>query len=344
MDSERDPGYLRFRRGTVRLASFSSLGTVAMIVAYAVATWDDGANRDLVAGLALVAFLSVVVVEALRVERLVETRWCDVFFGTWSGLYIVVIALLALADGGVESPLSMTFFAVLVFAGLCYPLRLAVQVGVGCVAGYLAVGIASPQVHFDGPLYIAGVLALVAVMCSWQAQTLERQRRELADASVTDHLTSALNRRGFHDHVERELARAERSGDPVALVLVDLDGFKGVNDRHGHAAGDELLCWVVGRLRAGLRPSDAAGRLGGDEFALLLPGTAGAGAEDVAGRLRAALAERTSASFGIAVYPARRSADALLAHADAQLYREKMARRSAPAQAPGIQVPDGFWA
>ena len=344
MDQDRDPGYLRFRRGTVRLASLSSVATITMIVAYALATWDAGSNRHLIAGLAGVALASVIAVEALRAERLVATRWCDAFFGAWSGLYIVVITLLALADGGVDSPLSLTFFAVLVFAGLCYPLRLSAQIGVGCVIGYLAVGIATPDVQLGEPLYVAGMLALAAVMCTWQAQTLERQRRELADASATDHLTGALNRRGFHEHAERELARAERSGEPVALVLVDLDGFKDVNDGHGHAAGDELLCWVVDRLRAGLRPSDAAGRLGGDEFALLLPGLGADAAEAVAGRLRRILAERTPASFGIAVYPARRSAEALLAHADAELYREKMARRSSPARRLDLHVPDPFWA
>ena len=344
MSPERDPGYLRFRRGTVRLASYSSVATIAMIVAYAAATWGDGPNRSLIMLLAGVALSSVAGVELLRAERLVATRWCDHFFGTWSGLYVLVIAGLALADGGVKSPLAMTFFAVLVFAGLCYPLRLAVQIGVGCVLGYLAVGIASPGVALGGPLYVAGILTLVAVMCAWQAQTLERQRRELADASVTDHLTGALNRRGFHEHADRELARAERSGDPVALVLVDLDGFKGVNDRNGHAAGDALLCWVVDRLRAGLRPSDVAGRLGGDEFALLLPGIDDDDARAVAGRLRTILAHRTSASFGVAVFPARRTSDALLAHADDELYREKMARRSAPNRSGDIQVPDGFWA
>jgi diguanylate cyclase (GGDEF)-like protein len=343
MDPERDPGYLRFRRGTVRLASYSSIATITMIVAHAVATWDKP-NRSLILALAAVALSAVIGIETLRAERLVATRWCDLFFGTWSALYIVVIAVLALLDGGIGSPLAVTFFAVLVFAGLCYPLRLAVQIGVGCVVGYLVVGVASSDVAFTGPLYVAGILTLVAVMCAWQAQTLERQRRDLADASVTDHLTGALNRRGFHEHVERELARAERSGDPVALVLVDLDGFKGVNDRHGHAAGDRLLCWVVERLGAGLRPSDAAGRLGGDEFALLLPGLGADDALAVAGRLRSILADRTSASFGVAVYPARRTPEALLAAADAELYREKMARRSAPAQAGEIQVPHSFWA
>ena len=176
-------------------------------------------------------------------------------------------------------------------------------------------------------LYVSGMLALTAAMCVWQAHTHDRQRRELALASWTDHLTGAFNRRGFHERARAELARAGRAGEPVSIVLVDLDGFKRVNDAHGHAAGDELLRWVADRLRAGLRPSDVAGRLGGDEFALLLPGIDVEEAQSVAERLRTTLAERTSASFGTAASPAPHDADALMLEADAELYRDKQRGR-----------------
>jgi diguanylate cyclase (GGDEF)-like protein len=128
---------------------------------------------------------------------------------------------------------------------------------------------------------------------------------------------------------------------------VDLDGFKAVNDAHGHAAGDELLCWVVEGLRAGLRPSDAAGRLGGDEFALLLPGIDVEVARQVVERLRTVLAERTSASFGVAVHPDHGDSDALLAHADAELYVEKGRRAAAapPQDLSRVRMPraESYW-
>ena len=327
VDEHKDPGYLRFRQGSVRLGCLTTLAAVAMVGAYVAGTWGERPHRSAIVVLLGVAVLSVVAIVALRAERVVETRWCDLFFGCWSASYVVIITAFALLDGGGGSPLVAIFFPVLVFAALCYPLRLAVWVGAGSLAGMLVAGFAPGPGDADVPLFMAGCLAMVAAMCAWQAHTLERQRRELARASRTDHLTGCLNRRGFHEHVQAELARAFRSGAPVSLVLVDLDDFKAVNDRHGHAAGDALLCWVADQLRAGLRPSDAAGRLGGDEFALLLPGIDEVAARPVVERLRKVLSERTPASFGVAAHPEQGDPDALLAHADAELYAEK--RRNA---------------
>jgi diguanylate cyclase (GGDEF)-like protein len=115
----------------------------------------------------------------------------------------------------------------------------------------------------------------------------------------------------------------------VAIVQLDLNGFKAVNDRHGHAAGDELLRWVGSTLQALLRASDATGRLGGDEFALLLPGVSAAEARVIANRTVAALAERVGSAAGVAVHPADGAdGDALHRHADADLYAAKAHVRS----------------
>ena len=96
-----------------------------------------------------------------------------------------------------------------------------------------------------------------AILCAWQAQNHDRHRERLTHMSRTDPLTGCLNRRGFEERVTAELERALREGGSVALVLLDLDNFKAVNDMNGHAAGDELLCWVV----EGLRPRRAPARL-----------------------------------------------------------------------------------
>jgi diguanylate cyclase (GGDEF)-like protein len=336
MGVTRDDGYLRFRRNSVRLASASSLFAVAMISGYAGLTWGDRPNRGGLLLLAAIVIVTVVAVEALRAERLVDTRWCDLFFGVWSTLYVLMIVTLAALDGGIGSPLAMTFFPVLVFAGLCYPLALAAYIGAGCMAGYVALGVFTPEAGIDDSLYVAGCLALTAIMCSWQAWSLERQRRELQEMSRTDYLTGALNRRGFADHAERVLERARHSGEPVALVLLDLDGFKAVNDRHGHAAGDDLLRWVVERVRAGSRPDDAVGRLGGDEFALLLPTLGATEAREIAERLRGTLAERVDVSLGVSEYTSRTDTDGLLADADGELYRDK-SRRSR-SRMPGVPL------
>jgi diguanylate cyclase (GGDEF)-like protein len=330
VDAHKDPGYLRFRQGSVKLGVLTTVAAVASVGAYCAATWTQGPHRSAIAALVGAALLSVVGMLLARAERIVATRWCDVFFGVWSATDLAIITALAILDGGAASPLIMVFFPVLVFAGLCYPLRMAVFVGVGGMGCMLALTLVSPSSSADVAWFAAGCLGMTAIMCGWQAYTLERNRRELALASRTDHLTGSLNRRGFHEHTEAELARAYRSGEPVALVLIDLDAFKAVNDVHGHAAGDELLCWVVEQFRAALRPSDAAGRLGGDEFALLLPGIDVDGARVVVERLREGLAERTSASFGVAAYPDHSELEALHAQADTELYVEKRGRRVAP--------------
>ena len=103
---------------------------------------------------------------------------------------------------------------------------------------------------------------------------LETALREARAAAFTDALTGALNRRGFEEAYQRELARARRNGTHLALALIDLDDFKRLNDTLGHQAGDEALVHLVRGLRAALRPSDILCRFGGEEFVLLLPETA----------------------------------------------------------------------
>jgi len=105
-----------------------------------------------------------------------------------------------------------------------------------------------------------------------RTQALEASHEQMRQLALTDGLTGALNRRAIMATAERELARARRSGPPVMLVLLDIDHFKRVNDRHGHPAGDAVLQAVVTCLQADIREYDALGRYGGEEFLLVLPG------------------------------------------------------------------------
>jgi diguanylate cyclase (GGDEF)-like protein len=319
---DRDPEYLRFRRHSVDVAVLVTFAMCPMILGYLAASWERP-HRAAIAALTGLAIAIAVAIRALHAERLVETRWCDPFFGVWSSSYVAIAVVFALLDGGALSPLAFTFFPILVFAGLCYPLRLAGFVGVTCVAGYIALGVLGSSSP-DAVLYISGCLLMTAVMCAWQAHTLDRQRRELALASRTDPLTGCLNRRGFDERLAGELARAAREGEELTLILFDLDGFKQVNDAHGHAAGDRLLCWVVAQATELLRPVDAVGRLGGDEFALLVPGAGAEAGREVAVRLLATLRQDAPASVGVASFPAHGAdAEALLHFADGELYRHK---------------------
>jgi diguanylate cyclase (GGDEF)-like protein len=114
-------------------------------------------------------------------------------------------------------------------------------------------------------------------------------------------------------------------GKPFAVITLDVDGLKRVNDRDGHAAGDALLCATVERLAAAVRPNDAVGRLGGDEFAVVLPGAD----RDVAAQVVERAAEAVPASFGLAAFPADGTTmDALFHRADAGVYAAK-GRRAA---------------
>jgi diguanylate cyclase (GGDEF)-like protein/PAS domain S-box-containing protein len=164
-----------------------------------------------------------------------------------------------------------------------------------------------------------------------------RLEEQLTRQAFHDGLTGLANRALFRDRLEQALARSERSSGILALLLVDLDGFKQVNDSLGHDAGDQLLQAVAERFAAEIRPSDTLARLGGDEFAVLVDGAHESHAIAVAGRLLNSLAEpvwiaghelSVGASIGIALHPggAGRS-DELLRHADVAMYAAKEAGR-----------------
>jgi len=120
---------------------------------------------------------------------------------------------------------------------------------------------------------------------------LERQQRRLETLAVTDALTGLCNRRYALERGAQELVRSARSGDPLALLMVDIDHFRLINERHGQAAGDALLVAVADVLRAGLRQIDVLGRMGGEEFLLILPSTDQAAALAIAERLRSRIAQ-----------------------------------------------------
>jgi diguanylate cyclase (GGDEF)-like protein/putative nucleotidyltransferase with HDIG domain len=157
---------------------------------------------------------------------------------------------------------------------------------------------------------------------------LYEQQQQLASR---DPLTSLLNHREFHEAVARELEECRRHGGAMAVVLLDLDDFKRVNDTSGHAAGDHLLLAAAGELTGACRASDQAFRIGGDEFALLLPRSSRRDAIPVAERAAQAMAGadgRVSVSYGIAEWPGDGPAkDTLLKHADERLYEMKRASR-----------------
>jgi diguanylate cyclase (GGDEF)-like protein len=167
---------------------------------------------------------------------------------------------------------------------------------------------------------------------------------QLAELALRDPLTGLANRRLFAEHLDVALARAQRSQLGLGVAWLDLNDFKRVNDKHGHAAGDSLLQDVARRLRASVRETDLVARLGGDEFLILLCdlplAAAEAAAATVIERTAQSLAEplvasgaalRVTASVGVSFYPADATTAAeLLAHADKAMYQSKNTRSTKP--------------
>ena len=153
--------------------------------------------------------------------------------------------------------------------------------------------------------------------------------------TITDDLTRLFNSRYLNLYLGREISRCKRHGIPLSVIFLDLDGFKGINDQHGHLAGSGTLTEVGTILAAGVRESDILARYGGDEFVVVLPETPASGALVIAERLRRAIEEhrflepqgvcaRISASFGIATYPDHAlSPEGLIQKADQAMYRVK---------------------
>ena len=183
----------------------------------------------------------------------------------------------------------------------------------------------------------AGDIGLVGIARDiTDRKRLERQREAeaatLQELAHADHLTGLGNRRRFDDALAAEIARCGGQGDEFALMMFDLDGFKGVNDELGHAEGDRVLVLLADLMRAAQRSSDIACRLGGDEFALILPRTDRAGAIVVGERIRAALRDHRAdvdVSFGIALWPVDAvDKNDLVARADTGMYSTKALRRT----------------
>jgi diguanylate cyclase len=179
---------------------------------------------------------------------------------------------------------------------------------------------------------------MVAQTAYHLARLVRRRNEELATLSSTDGLTGLPNHTAWLQAVDRELARCRRTAQRAAVLMIDLDHFKAINDSHGHAAGDAVLRQVAQVLRQALRAQDLPGRYGGEEFGVLLPGSDAGGAETIAERIRARIeaavpeagrAVRVTASIGCAALePADEGAAAWVARADRALYRAKAAGRN----------------
>lgn len=174
---------------------------------------------------------------------------------------------------------------------------------------------------------------------SWVNEQLQRQLEENRELAERDALTRIANRYRLEKALQLECKRAQRFRQPLALIAMDLDDFKPINDRYGHAQGDAALVRVADNLSTCLREPDLLARLGGDEFVLVLPQTSLVEALEVATRLRQVMAEvepvgecRLTMSYGVVQWRQGEDPHALLARADQALYRAKDAGKNAIAE------------
>ena len=244
---------------------------------------------------------------------------------TYVGLLLAVSALSLWPRGRAFTPPEMAFFAVLLAFALC---QLALAAASFMIRGpeegkelYRAIlGLCMPTI------YVGTGVAAILVVAGDLAQQLRQQMRH-------DPLTNILNRRGIEEAADRALSNARRHGRPLSFVICDFDGFKALNDSHGHMAGDAALCGFALLLSSAVRRGDIVARLGGDEFGLLLVDAGARSAADVMERVRtevsclrleSAPGASLSASFGVTEMQADDSRlEDMVARADQALYLAK---------------------
>jgi diguanylate cyclase (GGDEF)-like protein len=329
-DDDRVAYWVRHVRNGVLLSELAA----AFVIVYCLLTHSPGRGNPLILVMCGLVMLTVPALLLLPLPAMMRDSRGPTMFYLWSAATTVLVLIGTRLDGGPSSPLDALLFLTLGFMASTYSPYGVVAMGGAMSVSYLFF-LELPDLTTSGAFFIAVMVSFTMICAmstsnSWAAYDrqvlLIRTQETLAS---TDPLTGIPNRRAYLERVG-DAVEAAAWGHQTVVCLVDLDGFKAVNDAGGHAAGDTMLQAVASALGGAVRETDTVARLGGDEFAVLADTSVGFSGEMLAERLRAAVAgvggaSGVTASVGVAeVEPGDDVAD-LMHRADAAMYRSKTA-------------------
>jgi diguanylate cyclase (GGDEF)-like protein len=328
-----------FWRRYARAAHTLDFAIVLVNTAYVTATFSTGPNRGALLAINLAGLVGIVAaIVMVPEEKVANSPNRDLIFGVWCLAGPLLVAAAAYLDGGTSSPLAWLFPLSVMFTSAVHRPPIVVMAALASLASYFAVASARgdltsrPALVFvqGGYLVALGYAGTLTAHFRWTDHDARVALNErLSSLADRDGLTGLLNHRAFYDHLGREIAQAARQDEPVAVLLIDADHFKSVNDRHGHLVGDDVLKAVAGVIVAETRAGDLCGRIGGEEFCVALPGASRDRALEIAERVRTAVEAITepaavTVSIGVGTaHRARNRVTALIEQADAALYTAK---------------------
>jgi diguanylate cyclase (GGDEF)-like protein len=324
----------------VRHRTFAVLGVALLLCGPWLGWWT------LASLLAAVALFAVADRATKRIER-PELA----LFAAWAGAEVIIAVAVAISGGPAVATLAWLAIPVVTLASRFSIRGIAAGVAIALALLFaVAFGVDAGAVIDEPPLVIAPAALIVSV--AMLSTALMRSDVEFRSRSVIDPLTGMLNRAALQSRVAELRQQSAVSGDPVSLVLADVDEFKALNDSHGHSAGDAVLQDLAYRLRKRMRAFDLAYRIGGEEFLIVLPGSEGAEAVAFADQLCAAVAEEEFGGFavtlscGVAASAAGTifQYDEVFAAADVALYEAKRSGRNCVRAAPAaVNNPVASW-
>jgi diguanylate cyclase (GGDEF)-like protein len=317
-----------------------ALAVAGNIIPVAIATATDFASHHAVFFVGAVGACIPPVVVTLVPRRWKLVRRAAAYAG------LPMLTLMQAYSGGAASPYAVLMMMAMVWFGFQASDReVLAMIAVLAACAYLPMLLVGPPafpVHWGNATLLVLIGATVAGSLRMAMRETNRVTERLRREAVIDPLTGLLNRRGWEPSAQKALEQARRVGSMVAMVTLDLDNFKQVNDSSGHDHGDRILRETADRLLATMRASDVVVRLGGDEFAALLIHSTPEGAVGAVKRLREITSAPVTFSAGVAIWESRETLSELLRRADLALYAAKACGGDRAEMAPAALTPEAL--